>query len=325
MKTALALVCGCALIALTVLLSETPARGQSPASAKPAPAPATAAPAMPALASRALPVYPSAAQSARVQGVVELQGTIGADGRVSGLSTARSIPQLDQAAMDAVRQWQFDAPASAMPVTIRVHFALSPIERLVDPKQPATVEPARATPNRAQWLPADFAFMYVYDCRNGQRQVDSTRAQVLDLRGDKSGVRSLQLTRELEEQLYLGMIGRGVFGTPSVTTLREPKPGVTIADDGIDVTVVGEVTRTNTQSIAQQISAASSGKSGRAARPKRGHELSVRQFGQWRQVTWGEPVRKKDQEATDRAAIGAMIREMVSKDAADKSREYECR
>jgi hypothetical protein len=126
------------------------------------------------------------------------------------------------------------------PVTIRVHFALSPIERLVDPKQPATVEPARVTPNRAQWLPADFAFMYVYDCRSGQRQVDSTRSQVLDIRGEKSWVRPLELTRELEEQLYLGMVGRGVFGTPSVDTLREPKPGVTMADDGIDVTVVGE-------------------------------------------------------------------------------------
>jgi hypothetical protein len=53
--------------------------------------------------------------------------------------------------------------------------------------------------------------------------------------------------------------------------------------------------------------------------------LNVRQFGQWRKLTWGEPVVKKDQEATDRAAVGAMIRELAAMSGADKSREYECR
>jgi len=297
---------------------------QAPQVTPATPAPVKSTPAMPELASKTMPVYPSVAQSSRVQGVVELQGTIAPDGRVSGLSTTRSIPQLDAAAMDAVRQWQFGTPASAMPVTIRVHFALSPIERLVDPNKPATVQPASVTPNRAQWLPDDFAFMYIYDCRSGQRQVDSTRAEILDVRKDKTTVRPLPLTREVEEQLYLQMIGRGLFGTPSDATLREPKPGVTVADDGIDVTVVGETPRTSTQDIAVQIAATPSGKSSRA-RPKRGHELNVRQFGQWRKLPWGEPVVKKDQEAIDRAAVGAMIRELAAMSGADKSREYECR
>jgi hypothetical protein len=90
-----------------------------------------------------------------------------------------------------------------------------------------------------------------------------------------------------------------------------------MADDGIDVTVVGEVPRSNTQTIAQQIIATLA--SGRGARPKRGHELSVRQFGQWRQVTWGEPVGKKDQEATDRGDRRDDSRDMSSS-GTDKSR-----
>jgi protein TonB len=53
------------------------------------------------------PVYPAIAQAARIEGVVILEAVIGADGRVSQVRLLRSIPLLDQAAMDAVRQWVF--------------------------------------------------------------------------------------------------------------------------------------------------------------------------------------------------------------------------
>ena len=48
------------------------------------------------------PVYPPIAQSARVQGVVIIEATIGADGKVKDAKVLRSIPLLDQAALDAV-------------------------------------------------------------------------------------------------------------------------------------------------------------------------------------------------------------------------------
>src|SRR3989337_1810442 len=51
------------------------------------------------------PVYPSIAQSARVQGVVIIEATIGPDGRVPDTKVLRSIPLLDAAAVDAVKQW----------------------------------------------------------------------------------------------------------------------------------------------------------------------------------------------------------------------------
>jgi TonB family protein len=56
------------------------------------------------------PVYPSIAQSARIQGIVIVEVLVGADGRVSSAKVIRSIPLLDQAALDAVRQWEFSPP-----------------------------------------------------------------------------------------------------------------------------------------------------------------------------------------------------------------------
>lgn len=53
------------------------------------------------------PVYPAAAVSDMVQGQVVIEATIGADGKVLDAKVLRSIPQLDQAALDAVRQWEF--------------------------------------------------------------------------------------------------------------------------------------------------------------------------------------------------------------------------
>lgn len=53
------------------------------------------------------PVYPLIAQRASVQGVVILEAVIGEEGRIRNLRVLRSIPLLDQAAVDAVRQWLF--------------------------------------------------------------------------------------------------------------------------------------------------------------------------------------------------------------------------
>jgi protein TonB len=56
---------------------------------------------------RVEPVYPQIALMARVQGLVIIEATIGADGRVMNARVLRSMPMLDQAALDAVRQWEY--------------------------------------------------------------------------------------------------------------------------------------------------------------------------------------------------------------------------
>lgn len=54
------------------------------------------------------PVYPTAAIAAKVEGVVVLEAKIDVTGRVTEARILRSIPLLDDAALDAVRQWEFE-------------------------------------------------------------------------------------------------------------------------------------------------------------------------------------------------------------------------
>ena len=54
------------------------------------------------------PVYPEEARAARIEGVVILEITIGKDGSVASARVLRSIPELDQAAIDAVLQWVYE-------------------------------------------------------------------------------------------------------------------------------------------------------------------------------------------------------------------------
>jgi protein TonB len=75
------------------------------------------------------PVYPAIAQSARVSGIVIVEATLGADGRVIDARVLRSIPLLDQAALDAVRQWEYTPTLlNGVPVpvimTVTVNFTL---------------------------------------------------------------------------------------------------------------------------------------------------------------------------------------------------------
>jgi TonB family protein len=83
---------------------------------------------------RVEPIYSQIAQSARIQGVVILEATIGVDGKVKDVKVLRSIPLLDQAAIDAVRQWEYTPTlVNNMPtpviMTVTVTFTLSEASR----------------------------------------------------------------------------------------------------------------------------------------------------------------------------------------------------
>jgi protein TonB len=72
------------------------------------------------------PVYPDVAKAARVQGVVTIEAIIGPTGQVEDAKVIRSIPMLDQAALDAVRQWEYQPTLlNGVPVPVMVTVAIN--------------------------------------------------------------------------------------------------------------------------------------------------------------------------------------------------------
>ena len=73
------------------------------------------------------PVYPALAQKANISGAVTIEATIGTDGKVVDAKVVHSIAMLDQAALDAVRQWEYlptmlnGVPVPVL-VTVTVNF-----------------------------------------------------------------------------------------------------------------------------------------------------------------------------------------------------------
>src|SRR5207247_1697532 len=56
---------------------------------------------------RVQPVYPPLARQTRISGTVRLHAIIGKDGAITSLEVMSGHPLLQQAALDAVRQWRY--------------------------------------------------------------------------------------------------------------------------------------------------------------------------------------------------------------------------
>jgi protein TonB len=75
------------------------------------------------------PIYPDIARLARIEGTVVMEAVLDPSGRVTQLHVIKSVPMLDQAALDAVRQWRYTPsvyggrPVSVL-MTITVRFTL---------------------------------------------------------------------------------------------------------------------------------------------------------------------------------------------------------
>ncbi|MFZ2054057.1 MAG: energy transducer TonB [Candidatus Aminicenantales bacterium] len=99
----------------------------------------------PKLIKKIEPVYPAAARQAGVEGVVILEARTDVDGRVKNVRVLRSVPLLDQAAIEAVRQWAYEPliidghPKEAI-FTTTVRFALKDKEEKGQAEATATGE-----------------------------------------------------------------------------------------------------------------------------------------------------------------------------------------
>jgi len=83
----------------------------------------------PKLIKQVNPVYPEEARKTGVEGVVILEAKADEEGNVVDARILRSIPVLDQAALDAVKQWKYepliiDGKARKVLFTVTVRFAL---------------------------------------------------------------------------------------------------------------------------------------------------------------------------------------------------------
>jgi periplasmic protein TonB len=83
----------------------------------------------PALVQRVEPIYPDIAVKANVTGVVILEATVNERGEVIGVVVLRSRKLLDQAAIDAVRQWRYSPlllndEARPFVLTVTLNFSI---------------------------------------------------------------------------------------------------------------------------------------------------------------------------------------------------------
>ena len=81
------------------------------------------------------PEYPEEARRAGVQGVVIMEARIDESGNVSDVRLIRSIPMLDQSAIDAVKQWRYattivNGVAAPVLITVTVNFTVRDQVRL---------------------------------------------------------------------------------------------------------------------------------------------------------------------------------------------------
>jgi TonB family protein len=73
------------------------------------------------------PIYPASLQQAGVQGKVGLEAIIGTDGTIREATVVDSVhPELDAAAVEAVRQWQFDGTlVNCSPAEVKMRVSIT--------------------------------------------------------------------------------------------------------------------------------------------------------------------------------------------------------
>jgi TonB family protein len=76
-----------------------------------------------------IPMYPTEAQDSGVDGLIIVEVSLDEAGRMTGTRVLRSVPLLDEAALDAVRHWHYeptivDGRAAPVKLVVTVNFSL---------------------------------------------------------------------------------------------------------------------------------------------------------------------------------------------------------
>jgi TonB family protein len=78
-----------------------------------------------AVKSKVAPTYPEIAKRMRIGGMVQVEATVDADGKVIDAKAVNGNRVLEPAAEDAVRKWKFEPGPGPSKVTVQLNFALN--------------------------------------------------------------------------------------------------------------------------------------------------------------------------------------------------------
>ena len=71
-------------------------------------------------------IYPEEARAAGIEGAVVMRATIGEDGSVTNVVVLRSVPMLDEAAIESVLQWQYEPTLlNGVPVEVEMNVTVN--------------------------------------------------------------------------------------------------------------------------------------------------------------------------------------------------------
>ena len=112
--------------ALALMRSETPAATAAPLPKTDGPVRVGGSVQEPKKIRDVKPVYPAIAAAAAVEGTVIIEAIVGVDGTVQNARVIRSIPLLDEGALEAVRQWQYTpTKLNGRPVEVLVTVSIT--------------------------------------------------------------------------------------------------------------------------------------------------------------------------------------------------------
>jgi TonB family protein len=77
-----------------------------------------------AVKSRVAPTYPELAKRMRIAGLVKIEATVDADGKVTAVKTVSGSHSLSPAAEEAVSKWRFVPGSETSTVVVDVNFSL---------------------------------------------------------------------------------------------------------------------------------------------------------------------------------------------------------
>lgn len=211
------------------------------------------------------PAYPEAARAAGIGGVVILEVTIGPDGRVSNAMVLRHVDLLDDAALAAVMQWEFQPTlliGVAVPVIMTTTVNFSPQSSSgvpAPPPPPTSPQPslvASATPAAGQitagrGVPAPTKIKDVTpELPDSAKQAGVTGIVLLDITiGTTGKVQNIRMLRHLPEsadagRAVLDAVKQWEFAPTLVNGLPvavNMAVRVTFTKDGVQITTPPEV------------------------------------------------------------------------------------